>query len=60
MTLNVSHGGSMGKKQICILLDEEEYEKLARIRDETGLPLSKIIELKLKGFEIVRVREKKS
>ena len=50
----------MGKKQVCILLDEEEYEKLVKIRDETGLPLSKIIELKLKGFEIVRTGEKKS
>ena len=50
----------MGKKQVCILLDEEEYEKLVKIRDETGLPLSKIIELKLRGFEIVRIREKKS
>jgi len=47
----------MGKKQICILLDEKEYEKLVKLRDETGLPLSKIIELKLKGYEIIK-REK--
>jgi len=60
MIFNVGRGGSMGKKQVCILLDEEEYEKLVKIRDETGLPLSKIIELKLRGFEIVRIREKKS
>jgi len=47
----------MGKKQVCILLDESEYEKLAKLREETGLPISKIIELKLKGYEIVK-REK--
>ena len=44
----------MGKKQVCILLDEEEYKKLAKLREETGLPISKIIELKLKGYEIVK------
>jgi len=60
MTLNVNHGNSMGKKRVCILLDEKEYEELVKIRDETGLPLSKIIELKLRGYEIVKVREKKS
>ena len=48
----------VGKKQVCILLDEEEYKKLDQIRKETGLPLSKIIELKLKGYEIVKRSEK--
>ena len=47
----------MGKKQLSILLDEELVKELERIRDETGLPISKIIELKLKGYEIVKVRE---
>jgi len=28
------------------------------LRDETGLPISKIIELKLKGYEIVKIGEK--
>ena len=46
-----------GKKQVCILLDESEYKKLVKLREETGLPISKIIELKLKGYEIVK-REK--
>ncbi len=48
----------MGKRQVCILLDEEEYKKLAKLRDETGLPLSKIIELKLKGYEIVKSKNR--
>lgn len=47
----------MGKRQLSILLDEELVKELERIRDETGLPISKIIELKLKGYEIVKVRE---
>lgn len=47
----------VGKRQLSILLDEELVKELERIRDETGLPISKIIELKLKGYEIVKVRE---
>lgn len=48
----------MGKKQVCILLEEEEYRKLVKLREETGLPISKIIELKLKGYEIVKKQQK--
>jgi len=47
----------VGKRQLSILLDEELVKELERMRDETGLPISKIIELKLKGYEIVKVRE---
>ncbi|HDI31443.1 MAG TPA: ribbon-helix-helix domain-containing protein [Thermofilum sp.] len=52
---------SKGKRQVTILLDGELVKELERLRDETGLPLSKIIELKLKGYEIVKRedREKK-
>ena len=35
------------------------YKKLKKISEETGLPLSKVIELRLKGFEIVRARREK-
>ena len=35
------------------------YKKLKKISEETGLPLSKVIELRLKGFEIVRARKEK-
>jgi len=49
----------MNKKQVCILLDMNLYKKLKKISEETGLPLSKVIELRLKGFEIVRARKEK-
>jgi len=63
MRFNVIYGDwmSKGKRQVTILLDGELVKELERLRDETGLPLSKIIELKLKGYEIVKRedREKK-
>ncbi len=45
----------MGKRQVCILLSEDLYEELKRVSEETGLPLSKVIELRLRGYEIVKV-----
>nr|QNO50542.1 hypothetical protein HGEBJNHG_00015 [Methanosarcinales archaeon ANME-2c ERB4] len=44
----------MGKRQICIQLDEEDAKKMEEIRTKTGIPLSKQIELKLKGYKIIR------
>ncbi len=45
----------MGKKrQISLSLDEEEIQDMERIREETGLPVSRQIEMKLKGFKIVK------
>ena len=46
-----------GKRQLTILLDGDLVEELEKLREETGLPLSKIIELKLKGYEIVKREE---
>ena len=45
---------------ILILLDEEEYKKLVKLREETGLSLSKIIELKLKDYEIIKRENKET
>ena len=45
----------MGKRQVCVLLSEDLYEELKRVSEETGLPLSKVVELRLRGYEIVRV-----
>ena len=42
----------MGKRQICIQLDEEDAKKMEEIRTTTGIPLSKQIELKLKGYNL--------
>jgi len=47
----------LAKKQVTILLDRELYEELMRLSEETKLPLSRIIELKLKGYDIVKVRK---
>ena len=42
----------MVKRQICFTLDEETAREIEKLKKETGLPLSKIIELKLKGYVI--------
>lgn len=44
----------MGKRQICVQVDEDVARKMEDIRDKTGIPISRQIELKLKGFKIVR------
>ena len=44
----------MGRK-VCVLLSEDLYEELKRVSEETGLSLSKVMELRLRGYEIVRV-----
>jgi len=43
----------MAKRQICIQVDEEVAKRMEDIRDKTGIPISRQIELKLKGFKIV-------
>jgi len=44
----------MAKRQICVQLDEEVAKKMEELRDKTGIPISRQIELKLKGFKIVK------
>ncbi len=44
----------MGKRQICVQVDEKVAKKMEEIRDKTGIPISRQIELKLKGFKIVK------
>lgn len=44
----------MRKRQICVQVDERIARNMEKIRDETGIPISRQIELKLKGFEIRR------
>lgn len=48
---------SKNKRQVTILLDGDLVKELEKLREETGLPLSKIIELKLRGYEIVKKEE---
>ncbi len=47
----------MAKRQICVQVDEEIAKKMEEIRDKTGIPVSRQIELKLKGFKIVEDEE---
>lgn len=47
----------MTKRQICFTIDEKEAKKLEQLKEETGLPISKIIELRLKGYDICKRKE---
>ena len=47
----------MRKRQICVQVDEEVAKNMEKIRDKTGIPISRQIELKLKGFEIVESKD---
>lgn len=44
----------MAKRQVCVQLDEDVAKLMEEIRDQTGIPISRQIELKLKGFKIVK------
>ena len=47
----------MAKRQICFQLEEEQAKEMEVIRDETGLPISRQLELKLKGYKIVKFKD---
>jgi len=47
----------MGKKQVTATLDEKLIKEMEKIRDETGLAISTQIELKLKGYKVVKVTQ---
>jgi antitoxin component of RelBE/YafQ-DinJ toxin-antitoxin module len=40
------------KKQVCVRLDESLVKEMQRVKEETGVPLSQQIELRLKGYDI--------
>lgn len=44
----------MAKRQICVQVDENVAKRMEDIRNQTGIPVSRQIELKLKGFKIVK------
>ncbi len=44
--------------QLTISLGEKELKELEKLRDETGLPLSKLIQLRLRGFQVVHAGAK--
>lgn len=41
-------------KQVSVSIDDDEYYKLEKFSNETGLPISKIVSLRLKGYEITK------
>lgn len=47
----------MAKRQICVQVDEDVAKRMEKIRNLTGIPVSRQIELKLKGFKIVKDEE---
>lgn len=52
------HGVPM--PQLTISLDDKELRELERLKDATGLPLSKLIQLRLRGFTVVPTASKRA
>lgn len=48
----------MTKRQLCVQVDEEIAQRMEEIREKTGIPISRQIELRLKGFKIVEDKER--
>ncbi len=44
----------MAKRQICVQVDEDVAKRMENVRDKTGIPISRQIELKLQGYKIVK------
>jgi len=44
----------MGKRQVCFRISESIVKEMEEIREKTGVPVSLQIELRLKGYEIVK------
>jgi len=47
----------MAKKQVCFMIDEEDLKTMEQVREATGIPVSRQIELKLKGYKIEKEKE---
>jgi len=45
------------KRQVCFRIEESIVKDMEKIRKETGVPISKQIELKLKGYTISKSKE---
>lgn len=46
------------KKQVCFTTEEKHIKRMEEIRDETGVPVSRQIEMKLLGYDIVKEDKK--
>ena len=47
----------MTKTQVIANIDEEMAKELEKIRDETGIPISRLINLRMKGYKIVKINQ---
>lgn len=45
-------------RKYMMTLEEDELKEMKRIRDETGFSISKLIDLKKRGYKIVKIEEK--
>lgn len=48
----------MGKRQVCFTIEEDVVKEMEGIRDKTGVPVSKQIELGIKGYKIEKTKQK--
>ena len=46
--------GTEKKKQVCIRLKESTIKEMEKIKGQTGMPISKQVELKMKGYKICK------
>ena len=50
-------GEKAKKRQVCVRMDESLVKKMERLKEETGVPISQQIELRLKGYKICKENE---
>lgn len=44
----------MRGRQLTVQIDEEILKGMEKIRDKTGLPISRQIDLRIKGYKIIK------
>ena len=42
------------KEKVTTQIDKDLLKEMKKIRDETGLPISRILDLKSKGYKIIK------
>jgi antitoxin component of RelBE/YafQ-DinJ toxin-antitoxin module len=47
----------MRKRQVTTLLDDKTMKEFEKTRDETGVPISRLINLRMKGYKIVKINQ---
>ncbi len=47
------------KRRVCCRIDEAIVQELEQMRGKTGLPVSKLVELRMKGFTVIATPLKK-